>query len=124
MPAGINEFIWFVVGIISYRIVTTALEHGHMYNLLAEVKDDMLKLLVVLAEDMEYIRQLKYKYLRDASIPVDEIEKIKEVDTRVYRTWKEAIIARMICSWPKLYRRCLKFHNWDTAVRSIKEKNG
>ena len=124
MPQGMNEFIWFALGIMSYRIVISILEHGHMYNLMVEIKDDMLKLLVVLAEDMEYIRQLKYKYLYDANISTDEIEKIKEVDKRVYKIWKEAVIARMIRSWPKMYRKCLKFHNWDSAVRSIKEKNG
>tara|TARA_R110002110_G_scaffold50817_1_gene149890 strand:- start:60 stop:443 length:384 start_codon:yes stop_codon:yes gene_type:complete len=123
MPDGMDQFLWFVAGVFSYRIVSSILNYGHMHAFMVSLKSEILMLLFILEEDTEKIVQLKYDNLRSTGSSKDEVEKINERDKQTLNIWKEVIISRLRSCWPKYYRDLIKFDNWKEAKREFKEQH-
>ena len=42
MPNGMDQFLWFVAGVFSYRIISSILNYGHMYSFMKSLKGDII----------------------------------------------------------------------------------
>tara|TARA_Y100000310_G_scaffold74681_1_gene70914 strand:+ start:1507 stop:1791 length:285 start_codon:yes stop_codon:yes gene_type:complete len=84
------------------------------------LKEDVLKLLVILEEDLRQAMDLKHKYLRSTSPDAEELEAKIENDKQSVNIWKEVIISRLKTHWPRYYRDLLKFNNWKEAKKDFK----
>jgi len=122
MPDGIDQFLWFVAGVFSYRIVSSMLNYGHMYSFMRLLKEDILKLLTILEEDLRQALELKHRHLRSASVDEEEIKVKFEKDKQEINIWKEVLISRLKLHWPKYYRDLLNFNNWKEAKKDYKDQ--
>ena len=123
MPDGMHEFLWFVLGVFSYRIVTGILQYGHLAVLLEEQLHHILKLLHILSKDLDNAREMKYSSMKDMGLHDEDIKNVRDSDDKSLKVWREMTIARIITHWPKLYKKLIKFNNWKEAVRYLRESN-
>ena len=119
MPDGMNEFLWFVLGIFSYRLIASILNYGHMSLFMDDLRNNVLKLLAIIMEDAAYMRECKYKLMKESGFSEEEIEKSEQSDKKELSVWKEATIARFINHWPRYYKSLLKFNNWNEAMNEL-----
>ena len=121
MPDGMHEFLWFVLGIFSYRIVTGILQFGHLAVFLEEQLYHILKLLDILSKDLDNALEMKYSVLEETGLHEEEIKRIKENDHGSHKIWREMSIARIITHWPRLYKKLIRFNNWNEAIKYVRE---
>ena len=121
MPGGMNEFLWFILGVFSYRIVSGILQYGQLSMLFEEQLNHVLKLLHILSEDLDKSLEMKYDVMRDAGISEEKIKNVKENDNQLFKIWREMTIARIITHWPKLYKELIQFNNWGEAISQLQK---
>jgi len=121
MPDGMNEFLWFALGVFSYRIVSGILQYGNLSILFEEQLNHILKLLHILSEDLDKSLEMKYDVMRDAGISEEKIKNVKENDNQLFKIWREMTIARIITHWPKLYKKLIQFSNWREAIVQLQK---
>ena len=122
MPAGTDQFLWFVAGVFSYRIISSVLNYGHMYSFMKSLKEEVLKLLTILEEDVKQVIEIKHNHLRSSSLNKEELEAKIEKDKQEVNIWKEVVISRLKIHWPRYYRDLLKFNNWKEAKKDFKDQ--
>ena len=125
MPDGMHEFLWFALGVFSYRIVTGILQYGQLAVLFEEQLYHMLKILDILSEDLDNALKMKYSIMKDMNTSDEEIKDIREIDKESFKIWREMTISRIITHWPRLYKKLLQFNNWREAMnyaRNSKKK--
>ena len=120
MPEGMNEFLWFILGVFSYRIISGALQYGHLAVLLEEQLYHILKLLDILSKDLDNALEMKYSIIKSTGLHDEEIKRIQENDKESHKIWREMTIARIITHWPKIYKKLIRFDNWKEAMRYIR----
>ena len=118
MPDGMEQFLWFIIGVFSYKIIASILNYGHMHIFMNSLKFDILKLLFILEEDIQTAQDMKYSSLRLSKIDEGELKETMEKDKQVVNIWKEVIISRLRIQWPKHYKDLLNFNNWREAKNS------
>ena len=121
MPDGMNEFLWFALGVFSYRIVSGILQYGNLSILFEEQLNHILKLLHILSEDLDKSLEMKYDVMRDAGISEEKIKNVKENDNQLFKIWREMTISRIITHWPKLYKKLIQFNNWREAIVQLQK---
>ena len=121
MPPGMDEFLWFALGVFSYRIVSGILQYGNLSILFEEQLNHILKLLHILSEDLDKSLEMKYDVMRDAGISEEEIKNVKENDNQLFKIWREMTIARIITHWPQPYKKLIRFNNWREAISQLRE---
>ena len=42
-------------------------------------------------------------------------------DQESHKIWREMTIARIITHWPKLYKKLIRFNNWNEAIKYVRE---
>ena len=122
MPNGMDQFLWFVAGVFSYRIISSILNYGHMYSFMKSLKGDIIKLLIILEEDINSAAKLKYERLRSSGLSKEDLEEKADKDKQIVNIWKEVIISRLKTHWPKYYKDLLKFNNWREAKKDFKNQ--
>ena len=122
MPNGMDQFLWFVAGVFSYRIISSILNYGHMYSFMKSLKGDIIKLLIILEEDINSAAKLKYERLRSSGLNKEDLEEKADKDKQIVNIWKEVIISRLKTHWPKYYKDLLKFNNWREAKKDFKNQ--
>jgi len=95
MPDGMEQFLWFIIGVFSYRIIASLLNYGHMHVFMSSLKEDILKLLFILEEDIQSAQDMKHRSLRSAKIDENELKETIEKDKQMANIWKEVIISRL-----------------------------
>ena len=122
MPNGMDQFLWFVAGVFSYRIISSILNYGHMYSFMKSLKGDIIKLLIILEEDINSAAKLKYERLRSSGLSKEDLEEKADKDKQIVNIWKEVIISRLKIQWPRYYRDLLKFNNWKEAKKDFEDQ--
>jgi hypothetical protein len=113
------EFMYFALGVLAYRIISTVINYGHLAEHVTLVNEQTLRVLGAVTEDISFARGLKYKTLHESGMPEDEVEKIKIVDDRSYQVWKDVTIGRIIYTFPKHYRHLIKYIDWQGAMKEL-----
>tara|TARA_Y100001973_G_C5176240_1_gene322117 strand:+ start:440 stop:823 length:384 start_codon:yes stop_codon:yes gene_type:complete len=121
MPDGMNEFLWFSLGVFSYRIISGILQYGHLAELFEKQLAHILNVLHILSEDLDNALEMKYSTMRESGVSNEKIKEIREVDNKSYKIWREMTIARIITHWPRLYKKLIRFGNWKEAISYLRE---
>ena len=114
-----KEFIWFFAGVFAYRTLTAIMVYGHMHIFVKGVTDQSLKMLGAMAEDIGFIKEVKYKHMSESGASNESIQLIKETDERSFNVWKSVCISHMLVNYPQPYRRQIKLEDWDTAMQEL-----
>jgi hypothetical protein len=113
------EIIWFFVGVSAYRTLSTILSYSHMTLIIQGINEQILKLLGTVAEDVGFIRSLKYRYMADSGLTDEQINEIKEVDDRSFFIWKSSCISHILLNCPRAFKSHLKYHDWKSALGEL-----
>jgi len=116
MPDGMNEFLWFALGVFSYRIISGVLQYGQLAELFEKQLAHMLNVLDILSEDLDNALEMKYSVIKDSGASSEEIKDLRSIDNKLHKIWREMTIARIITHWPKLYKKLIRFNNWREAI--------
>ena len=93
-----------------------------MYSFMKSLKGDIIKLLIILEEDINSAAKLKYERLRSSGLSKEDLEEKADKDKQIVNIWKEVIISRLKTHWPKYYKDLLKFNNWREAKKDFKNQ--
>ena len=111
-------------GLIGYLMgcaVTNLMTVGRMGMFVEKVGLQVLKLIMAVAEDVEFVRALKYKKLEEANDPATAIRQ-KNMDDYEFTRWKKTVVDSYLASFPPTYKKqFVKFSDWDEAVRHLEE---
>ena len=77
-----------------------------------------LKLLGTAAEDIAFIRQLKYQVVEKYG-DSEQLKIIINTDEHVLQSWKRNAIYNFKNNYPKPYNKMLSFNTWDEAMASL-----
>ena len=120
------EFTWilplaagYVLGIIWSNLVTI----GRTGMFVQKVGDQTLKLIINVAEDVEFIKAMKYDAIEfngDSATALRE----RNMDEYNFKRWKSSVIQGYLDNYPTLYRRqFVKFSDWDGATQYLNEQH-
>jgi len=121
MPDGMNEFLWFALGVFSYRVISGILQYGHLVAFFEEQLYHILKLLEILSKDLDKACEMKYSIMKDSDLHDEDIKLIQDFDDKSLKIWREMTIARIITHWPKAYKKLIRFGDWREATLVLRE---
>ena len=113
-------FLSFVVGMLFHKICSDTLGMGYIALFIRVVELETLKMLRIIANDVEFIQDKKIKLLRELDTSEEEIKFIKDIDRQTFDSWKESVIIHFIAAYPGKYRRQIEFTNWRGAMKQLK----
>lgn len=113
------ELVWFLIGVFTYRTITALLAYGHMANFVHDVYEQSLKFIAVIAEDVAFIKGIKYKHMVDAGFTEEQLSEIEKIDDRAFSVWKNVCISHMIVNCPKYFKGYIKFQDWNSAMQQL-----
>jgi hypothetical protein len=112
-------FLTFVIGMLFHKMASDILGMSHLSLFIKVIEIQTLKMLQIVANDVEYIQETKLKLLKDLNTSEEEIKFIQGVDERTFNTWKESVIIHFIAAYPGKYRRQIEFRNWKGAMKQL-----
>lgn len=113
------ELIWFFIGIFAYRTVSTILDYSHMAEFVRETYEQSLKYIGVVAEDVAFIKAIKYRHMADSGFSQEQIKEVEEIDDRAFVVWKNVFVSHAIINCPKHFRGYIKFQDWRGAMQEL-----
>ena len=99
------EILWFLGGILTYRLMAFLLNYGHLLIFVKEINMLGMVLLASVTDDLTLIKKMKYKILEESKIDEEIIKMFKITDEQVMDSWKTVAISKFSLIWPR------KFHN-------------
>jgi putative Mn2+ efflux pump MntP len=117
----IQELMVFVVlgfsaGVFASFYLTRLLEVVHMWRLLREVIAHLLLMCVGIIEDVEFLKELKKKQMKESGFTPEQMRKFQEVDDRTLTNWKDTVILSLVTKVPRQFRTMMPFNNWREAM--------
>tara|TARA_R100000008_G_scaffold85496_2_gene75601 strand:+ start:137 stop:556 length:420 start_codon:yes stop_codon:yes gene_type:complete len=110
---------WFFAGALLSQIFSKLLAIVHVAALLKEVTDQILKLIGTTAEDVAFVKAMKFQALFEAGIDEEQIERVKRIDEHAFNNWKVSLITKLLVHYPKGFRYTLAFYDWDSAMKVL-----
>tara|TARA_R100000664_G_C2635350_1_gene62908 strand:- start:73 stop:486 length:414 start_codon:yes stop_codon:yes gene_type:complete len=120
-----QELMIFVVlgfgaGVFTSFYLTRFFEVVHMWRLLRDVIAHALLMCLTIVEDVEFLKELKRKQMREAEFTSEQIRKFEEVDERNLTKWKDAVILSLVSKVPRNFRSMMPFNNWHEAMAFLR----
>ena len=80
-----------------------------------------LKLMVMIAEDVEFVRAIKYRIAEEEFGDSATAIRQRNIDDYEYAKWKKTAIDSYLSSYPATFKGQVPFSDWDGAVRHFEE---
>ena len=103
-------------GVFASFYLTRLLEVVHMWRLLREVIAHLLLMCVGIIEDVEFLKELKKKQMKESGFTPEQMRKFQEVDDRTLTNWKDTVILSLVTKVPRQFRTMMPFNNWREAM--------
>jgi len=113
------EFVWFLGGALTYKILSKLLGIGQITIVFQSLQYSVLKLLATVAEDVSYIKALKHKTMMESNLDQSIINNNKIEDIRFFDEWKDNCISNIHSSVPSYIK--LSFENWKEGMDLLTE---
>jgi putative Mn2+ efflux pump MntP len=110
----------FMAGVFTSFYLTRLFEVVHMWRLLREVVAHLLLMCVGIIEDVEFLKELKRKQMRESGFTPEQMRKFQEVDDRTLTNWKDAVILSLVTKVPRAFRSMMPFNNWHEAMAFLR----
>ena len=114
-----TAFLWALVGGITYKFAAAVFNAGQQSLFAKKVVYHCLTLVGAVAEDLAFMRELKYLNMNKSDMTDEQIEFVKRVDEQTINTWKEGTIRIFKSSFPGNLESVVKFSNWQEAMREL-----
>jgi len=119
MSGVLMAIAWAIVGAILYKVSSAIIALGKYTVFARMVLFHSLKLMALIADEVQFLRGLKYKHMAEIGLEEDQIQLIKELDHQALENWKENAIALVISSFPGPLRNIVSFNNWKEAMKEL-----
>ena len=113
-----------LAGLIGYMLgyaIANIMQLGRTAMFVEKIGLQILKLLVTIAEDVEFLRGLKYRIAEEEFGDSAAAVRQKNVDDYEYSRWKKAVIDSYLSSYPATFKRQVPFDDWDSAVKHFEQ---
>jgi len=110
----------FCAGVFTSFYLTRLIEVVHMWRLLRELVAHLLLMCLGIIEDVEFLKELKRKQMRESGFTREQMDKFDEVDDRTLTNWKNAVILSLVTKAPRNFRSMMPFNNWHEAMVFLK----
>ena len=80
-----------------------------------------LQLMVAIAEDVEFVRTIKYRIAEEEFGDSATAIRQRNVDDYEFSKWKKPAIDSYLSSYPPVFKRQVPFSDWDEAVKHLEE---
>ncbi len=81
----------------------------------------MLKLVILLEQEILFIREVKIKDFKDSGFTEEMIDRSLVLHDNLFNRWRERLIAKIILNVPNFMKSSLKFGDWKTATEYIEQ---
>lgn len=114
-PLALAFLIGYMLrGLFSYIMII-----GRAGVFVDKVGKQVLKLLITVAQDVEFIKHLKYDILEEAGA-TNSLKRERNMDEYNFEKWKVMVIESYLANYPPQYRKqFVKFSNWEEAVKHM-----
>tara|TARA_R100000908_G_C3688869_1_gene104150 strand:- start:225 stop:608 length:384 start_codon:yes stop_codon:yes gene_type:complete len=116
---NITYFLFFLLGVATVKAFSFLFNVGCSMLILKGAEITALRIIVVLAEDVAFMREVKYMNLEKAGATPSQIEIVKTIDDQTLRNWKESVINKIIHAYPHSYRDRLAYNDWKGALKYL-----
>ena len=107
-----NNFLfavmWYVMGIISYKIVTNLLNYGNMINVYNEILISTLLLLKMADENFERGNLFLGESSVEAGVQEENVRLEKDNNENILSIWREMVVNSIILTTAPQFRRLIK----------------
>ena len=110
---------WFFAGALCTQIFSKILAISHANILLKDITGQILKLIGTTAEDVAFVKAMKFQALHDAGIDEEQIERVRKIDEQTFNNWKVSLITKLLVNYPRSFRHTLAFYDWDGAMKHL-----
>jgi len=113
------EFLWFLFGALSYRLLSKLFGISQVTIVFQTLQYDVLRLLATAAEDISFIKSLKYKTMLESNIDPEQIKKSKLDDVQFFENFKGSCIRNIHSTVPNYIK--LSFDSWKEGMDILSE---
>ncbi len=111
--------VGYVLGILWSKLVAI----GRTGLLVQKAGNQALNLIINVAEDIEFIKTIKYDIAEEVADKATAIRE-RNMDEYNLNRWKMSVIQNYLDNYPPLYRRqFVKFSDWDGAIQHLNEQH-
>ena len=121
MNIYITGLICFVFGYMTHKLIFSAFRLGRTMILCKHMILDCLYILLVMSEDVSFIRTIKTKEMKDLGITDKTISHSQTIFDKTMNNWKDMCIRKLLVSYPMIARSQLQFDDWDSAMEYLQE---
>tara|TARA_B100000131_G_C17950649_1_gene546305 strand:+ start:369 stop:746 length:378 start_codon:yes stop_codon:yes gene_type:complete len=113
------ELVWFIGGAFTYRLLSRLLALTQAAMVFKNIEANILVILASLAEDMSYIKNLRYKSMQEANVDIEHIKKNRASDEEFFEAWKASCIRNIHTSVPNYIKP--SFSSWSEGMDIISD---
>jgi hypothetical protein len=117
----LSWFLFFVAGALFSKIFSAILDLGVIIQFARSISDRILVSLIMLTQELEYLRQLKIDVMKEKGFTEAQIEFQNLLFDKWFTNWKEAVIINFVSSYPQPLKKDLQFHDWATATKYVEK---
>jgi len=117
----LSWFLFFVAGILFSKIFSAILDIGVVTQFSRLMSDRILIPLIMIAQELEYLRQLKVEVLKEKGLDEEQIKFQLSLFDKWFTSWKESVIISFISSSPQPLKKDLAFHDWASATKYVEK---
>tara|TARA_R100001244_G_C5107028_1_gene120215 strand:- start:2 stop:397 length:396 start_codon:yes stop_codon:yes gene_type:complete len=109
----------FCTGIFFTFYLARFFEIVHLWKVANRTVGCLLLMCVHILEDVEFIREIKRKAMKDAEFTPKQIREFDEVYDRFLTNWKDSVIMNIKNNAPQNFRSLFPFTNWKEALQFL-----
>ena len=117
----LSWFLFFVAGILFSKIFSAILDIGVVTQFSRLMSDRILIPLIMIAQELEYLRQLKVEVLKEKGLDEEQIKFQLSLFDKWFASWKESVIISFISSAPQPLKKDLPFNDWASATKYVEK---
>ena len=117
----LSWFLFFVAGILFSKIFSAILDIGVVTQFSRLMSDRILIPLIMIAQELEYLRQLKIEVLKEKGLNEEQIKFQLSLFDKWFASWKESVIISFISSAPQPLKKDLPFNDWASATKYVEK---
>jgi len=109
----------FFAGTFASIWLSRFFEVVHAWKIVQEAIISVLWMLSKMTEDIAFLKEVRYKQMRDSGFTEEQIQKFQEVDDKFLTNWKDSAIVSVVKRAPRHFRSMMPFNDWNSATRFL-----